>query len=89
MLNITEFLKMSVQKITKQSFDENEIQEYISMAIDEYFSWNKPIDVDLFKKWLKYKVIQYAFQALDVNSHKKELEKKATFYRSKTAKFFE
>lgn len=89
MLTITEYLKLSVQKITKQSFDDNEIQEYTVMAIDEYISWNKTLDVLKFKKWLKYKSIQYAFQALSVNSCKKEYEKKATFYRSKTAKFFE
>ena len=89
MLNITESLKLSVQKITKQLFDDNEIQEYLVMAIEEYVSWNKTIDVLNFKKWLKYKVIQYAFQMLAVNSCKKEFEKKATFYRSKTAKFFE
>lgn len=85
----TEYLKLSIQKATKQSFDDNEIQEYTAMAIDEYISWNKTLDVLKFKKWLKYKIIQYAFQALAVNSYKKEYERKATYYRSKTAKFFE
>jgi len=78
-------------KITGEKFDQEEIDAYLLMALEEFICWNKSLSAQDFKRWVKFKILQFACSALSINStleKSRKFRKKASYYRNKTAKFF-
>jgi len=98
------FFRKLLEDNTKEKFEEEEIKEYIIMALEEYLGWImdfKPLTHDKMRRWLRYKILQYGNQALSVpwivdkkkntaalHRLRKSSERKARIYRSKSAGFF-
>jgi hypothetical protein len=87
-------LKKEIEQATKDTFDEVEIQSYIVMSLEEYMMYERPLKkMESFKKWLRMKVLSYAYLAFSMNSKKATLSKlfhkKYDYYRNKSYKMLE
>ena len=90
MTSIVNTLQTAVFKATGEQFDKEEIDQYLLMALEEFSYWDKGLSAHDFRKWLKFKILQYACCAISINTkeNKTLFDKKAKYYRNKTSRFF-